>query len=85
MKIILFTEKNSPYGIEFLKRINQHENVSTVILVTRTGCMPFDYYKYDGQSYDITPLAKALNVRHIQQDDFQDEEFISHIKKLNLT
>lgn len=83
MKVILFTERNSPYGIEFLKKIYEHEKVASVMLVTRKGLMPFDYYQYDNQIYEITETVKKLNVKHIEQDDFKDEMFISVIKKFN--
>ena len=83
MKVILFTEKNSPYGIEFLKRIHEHEKVSSVMLVTRESLMPFNYYQYDNQLYDIKEIVKELNVKHIEQDDLKNQDFLKVIKQFD--
>lgn len=80
MRIVLFTERNSPFDAEVLHRINNHPVVSAVLVVTRGNGTQCDYYLQDAETVNLPDVAYNLDIDCIQQENLDAPAFLQRIE-----
>lgn len=79
MRVMLFTERNSPYGANVMDRIFNHPEVSDLLLVTRDPAVLCDYYIHDETQVSMPDLARAQRFAVIESDDINSPEILGKL------
>ena len=74
MRVILFTERNSPFGAAVMARLSEHHGVHELLIVTRDPARLCDYYLHDATSVSIPETAHRLGRSVLETDDINSPE-----------
>ncbi|WP_297501391.1 formyltransferase family protein [Ferrovum sp.] len=80
MRVVLFTEHNSPYGAEVMRRLHSHRDISALTIVTRGNGILCDYYLLDAMQVDLVEETKSLGIPLIQQENLDAPDFLQRIR-----
>src|SRR5207302_8114720 len=71
---VLFSERNSPFGLGFLRYLSRSEMVDLIALVTRTDEVVCDYYVDDDYSVNLKDEALTIGIQVFQPPDVNASE-----------
>lgn len=80
MRVILFTERNSPFGAGVMGRISSHPAVQDLLVVTRDPSRLCDYYIYDATPVSVSDAARQLNRPLLETDEIHSDEAIDRFR-----
>jgi methionyl-tRNA formyltransferase len=73
-RTVLFSERNSPFGLGFLRYLSRSEMVDLIALVTRTDEVVCDYYVDDDYSVNLKDEALTIGIQVFQPPDVNASE-----------
>lgn len=79
MRVILFTERNSPFGVGVMEIISKHPAVSGLLVVTRDPSHLCDYYVYDATCVSVPLVAQSLKRDLLETDEIYSAETIRRL------
>ena len=80
MRVILFTECNSPFGAAVMARISEHHSVKDLLVLTRDPARLCDYYFYDAVSVSIPKMARLRGRSALETDEINSPATIERLR-----